>query len=278
MFQTPCEGQFVNTNGCFLPPPPLFFLTSFLPLLTIPVLGSGFCPAGAGLSAPISQGPLLVSSFLQEQQDHLNNTARTVALRTGLTVAADVIGVDFKPGKWQTCSQYALGMVYCITSRHAEHWERLQSGADSWWANVVLSCFFWSLLLRFPPIPVTDTVMMEEAAPSVAPPAPPASISLEREQQYRKVGLTKEVLSVHTQKEEQAFLTRFKDLSQLHVFNFSSGLSWQESSHAGHHADRGKAGLLTGVEEKGGAIRKYPCDESEGQQHSAKREKASKRC
>lgn len=36
-----------------------------------------------------------------------------------------------------------------------------------------------------------------------------------------KRGLTKEVLSTHTQQEEQAFLTRFKDLSQLHLIQSS---------------------------------------------------------
>ncbi|XP_053116627.1 period circadian protein homolog 1 isoform X3 [Hemicordylus capensis] len=77
-----------------------------------------------------------------------------------------------------------------------------------------------------------DIVMMEEAAPSVTP---------DREQQYRKVGLTKEVLSVHTQKEEQAFLTHFKDLSQLHVFN--PPLGWQEMRHGGLRVDRGHRGL-----------------------------------
>lgn len=43
------------------------------------------------------------------------------------------------------------------------------------------------------------------------------------------MGLTKEVLSAHTQQEEQAFLDRFKDLSKLRVFDqtASSALRWQ---------------------------------------------------
>lgn len=82
--------------------------------------------------------------------------------------------------------------------------------------------------------------MMEEATPGATPPAPPASVNPDREQQYRRVGLTKEVLSVHTQKEEQAFLTHFKNLSQLHVFN--SGLSRQEMHQAGPHTERSKPG------------------------------------
>uniref|UniRef100_H9G9I8 Period circadian regulator 1 n=1 Tax=Anolis carolinensis TaxID=28377 RepID=H9G9I8_ANOCA len=92
--------------------------------------------------------------------------------------------------------------------------------------------------------PESDIVMMEEAAPSATPPAPPPNVTPDREQQYRKVGLTKEVLSIHTQKEEQAFLTRFKDLSQVHVFNSSLGLSSQGQAHPGPHANRGKPGLV----------------------------------
>ncbi|XP_060635928.2 period circadian protein homolog 1 isoform X1 [Anolis sagrei] len=87
--------------------------------------------------------------------------------------------------------------------------------------------------------PESDIVMMEEAAPSATPPAPAPNVAPDREQQYRKVGLTKEVLSIHTQKEEQAFLTRFKDLSQVHVFNSSLGISSQGQAHPRPHADRG---------------------------------------
>lgn len=93
--------------------------------------------------------------------------------------------------------------------------------------------------------PESDIVMMEEATPGATPPAPPASVNPDREQQYRRVGLTKEVLSVHTQKEEQAFLTHFKNLSQLHVFN--SGLSRQEMHQAGPHTERRHKGLRHGV-------------------------------
>ncbi|KAB1265656.1 Period circadian protein-like protein 1 [Camelus dromedarius] len=75
--------------------------------------------------------------------------------------------------------------------------------------------------------PESDIIMMEDLpglppgpAPSPAPspmvapdPAPDA---------YRPVGLTKAVLSLHTQKEEQAFLSRFRDLSRLRGLKGSS--------------------------------------------------------
>ncbi|XP_039603048.1 period circadian protein homolog 1b isoform X1 [Polypterus senegalus] len=73
--------------------------------------------------------------------------------------------------------------------------------------------------------PESDIVMMEEAPatpvqPQPAAPASATSQPLDKDSKdpYRKVGLTKEVLSIHTQKEEQAFLSRFKDLSRLRVF------------------------------------------------------------
>uniref|UniRef100_A0A8C3WS55 Period circadian regulator 1 n=1 Tax=Catagonus wagneri TaxID=51154 RepID=A0A8C3WS55_9CETA len=71
--------------------------------------------------------------------------------------------------------------------------------------------------------PESDIIMMDDLpgpppgpapSPTVAPdPAPDA---------YRPVGLTKAVLSLHTQKEEQAFLSRFRDLSRLRGLDSSS--------------------------------------------------------
>ncbi|XP_061446782.1 period circadian protein homolog 1 isoform X2 [Rhineura floridana] len=81
--------------------------------------------------------------------------------------------------------------------------------------------------------PESDIATMEGAVPSATPPAALPSVTPDWEQQYRKVGLTREVLSVHTQKEEHAFLTRFKDLSQLHIFDSSSGLSQAEREPKG---------------------------------------------
>ncbi|XP_013927660.1 PREDICTED: period circadian protein homolog 1-like [Thamnophis sirtalis] len=95
--------------------------------------------------------------------------------------------------------------------------------------------------------PESDIVMMEETAPSATPPAPLPGVTPDREQQYRRVGLTKEVLSVHTQKEEHSFLTRFKDLSQLHVFNSPSRHSWQELHHPRAQDQRGLRCLRPGL-------------------------------
>ncbi|XP_070084254.1 period circadian protein homolog 1 isoform X3 [Equus caballus] len=65
-----------------------------------------------------------------------------------------------------------------------------------------------------------DIIMMEDLpglAPGPAPsPAPSPTVAPDpAPDAYRPVGLTKAVLSLHTQKEEQAFLSRFRDLGKL---------------------------------------------------------------
>ena len=67
--------------------------------------------------------------------------------------------------------------------------------------------------------------------------------SQERES-YKKLGLTKQVLAAHTQKEEQAFLYRFQELSRLSTLkaNCSEYLERQREPTASdgtteHHTD-----------------------------------------
>lgn len=56
--------------------------------------------------------------------------------------------------------------------------------------------------------------IIEDVAESPAPPAPISMVSPSTAEQgaYRKLELTKQVLAAHTQKEEQAFLSRCKEL------------------------------------------------------------------
>ncbi|XP_029783617.1 period circadian protein homolog 1 [Suricata suricatta] len=75
--------------------------------------------------------------------------------------------------------------------------------------------------------PESDIIMMEDLpglAPGPAPsPAPSPTVAPDpAPDAYRPVGLTKAVLSLHTQKEEQAFLSRFRDLSRLRGLDSSS--------------------------------------------------------
>lgn len=65
------------------------------------------------------------------------------------------------------------------------------------------------------------TEIIEDVVESPAPPAQPVSVvsppSQEKEA-YKRLGLTKQVLAAHTQKEEQAFLTRCRELINTRTF------------------------------------------------------------
>lgn len=60
------------------------------------------------------------------------------------------------------------------------------------------------------------------------------------------MGLTKEVLSAHTQQEEQAFLDRFKDLSKLRVFDQTTSSALRYHTPAANPLSRGSRKLLPG--------------------------------
>uniref|UniRef100_A0A8C0FKJ8 Period circadian protein homolog 2 n=1 Tax=Bubo bubo TaxID=30461 RepID=A0A8C0FKJ8_BUBBB len=51
----------------------------------------------------------------------------------------------------------------------------------------------------------------------LAPPSGSAHVNQEKEP-FKKLGLTKEVLAVHTQKEEQSFLNKFKEIKRFNIF------------------------------------------------------------
>ncbi|XP_007556023.1 period circadian protein homolog 2 [Poecilia formosa] len=69
--------------------------------------------------------------------------------------------------------------------------------------------------------PQPESEIIEDVAESPAPPAVPVSMvsppSQEKEA-YKRLGLTKEVLAAHTQKEEQAFLNRCRELHNARSF------------------------------------------------------------
>lgn len=93
---------------------------------------------------------------------------------------------------------------------------------------------FYSVVSTSPPAAATTTISSPapllpppaaspQAASTQAAPPPPAPLPDRESRRGGSVGgcmgLTKEVLSAHTQQEEQAFLHRFKDLSKLRVFD-----------------------------------------------------------
>ncbi|XP_033040540.1 period circadian protein homolog 1 isoform X2 [Trachypithecus francoisi] len=96
---------------------------------------------------------------------------------------------------------------------------------------------------RTGPVPVgtkKDIIMMEDLpglAPGPAPsPAPSPTVAPDpAPDAYRPVGLTKAVLSLHTQKEEQAFLSRFRDLGRLRGLDSSSTAPSALGERGYHH-------------------------------------------
>ncbi|XP_048398313.2 period circadian protein homolog 2 isoform X2 [Stegostoma tigrinum] len=86
------------------------------------------------------------------------------------------------------------------------------------------------------------------------------SVTQEKEP-YKKLGLTKEVLAAHTQKEEQIFLSKFKELSKLKTFE-PSCKSYLEDQNKGCSGDCGSQGFKPGwnpaepVYKKGGKNKK----------------------
>lgn len=84
--------------------------------------------------------------------------------------------------------------------------------------------------------PESDIIMMEDL-PGLAPgPAPtPTAAPDPVPDAYRPVGLTKAMLSLHTQKEEQAFLSRFRDLGRLRGLNGSSMAPSAPGERGCHH-------------------------------------------
>ncbi|XP_041723553.1 period circadian protein homolog 1b isoform X1 [Coregonus clupeaformis] len=104
-------------------------------------------------------------------------------------------------------------------------------------ASVTSQCSFSSTIVHVgDKKPPESDIVMEDAPPIPTlatptpiavidpPPPPPRMTSPPSRRGGLTKGLTKEVLSAHTQQEEQAFLCRFSDLSQLRVFDPASAL------------------------------------------------------
>uniref|UniRef100_A0A8C6UEY9 Period circadian clock 1b n=1 Tax=Neogobius melanostomus TaxID=47308 RepID=A0A8C6UEY9_9GOBI len=109
-------------------------------------------------------------------------------------------------------------------------------------ASVTSQCSFSSTIVHVgDKKPPESDIVMEEAptiptlaAPNTAP-TPSASFG-------GRLGLTKEVLSAHTQQEEQAFLDRFKDLSKLRVFDQTTSSTVHCPTPATNPLSRGNLG------------------------------------
>lgn len=85
------------------------------------------------------------------------------------------------------------------------------------------------------PEPLGDAVASgPESLECPARPVLPCGLSQDQEA-FQKLGLTKEVLAAHTQKEEQSFLLRFREIRKLHVFQ----------SRCHHYLQERSKGLLS---------------------------------
>uniref|UniRef100_A0A8C9TIA9 Period circadian protein homolog 2 n=1 Tax=Scleropages formosus TaxID=113540 RepID=A0A8C9TIA9_SCLFO len=89
---------------------------------------------------------------------------------------------------------------------------------------------------------IEDVAESPAPAATLLPPLPPTP-SQEREP-YKKVGLTKQVLAAHTQKEEQAFLSRCRE--QLHVLSLQTERSLHLPRHRGQPGTSGVRGTKEG--------------------------------
>uniref|UniRef100_A0A8C0FLG6 Period circadian protein homolog 2 n=1 Tax=Bubo bubo TaxID=30461 RepID=A0A8C0FLG6_BUBBB len=79
----------------------------------------------------------------------------------------------------------------------------------------------------------------------LAPPSGSAHVNQEKEP-FKKLGLTKEVLAVHTQKEEQSFLNKFKEIKRFNIFQSQCNYYLQDKPK-GRPGERGGRGQRNGT-------------------------------
>lgn len=102
-------------------------------------------------------------------------------------------------------------------------------------------CFILSILPSVPTEMIEDGPSGAEVIDGqlLAPPSSSAHINQEKEP-FKKLGLTKEVLAVHTQKEEQSFLNKFKEIKRFNIFQSHCNYYLQDKPK-GRPAERGMA-------------------------------------
>uniref|UniRef100_H0WTT0 Period circadian protein homolog 2 n=1 Tax=Otolemur garnettii TaxID=30611 RepID=H0WTT0_OTOGA len=88
---------------------------------------------------------------------------------------------------------------------------------------------------------VEDSVSGPESLDCLVGPSLPCGLNQEKEP-FKKLGLTKEVLAAHTQKEEQSFLQKFKEIRKLNIFQSHCHYYLQERSK-GQLSERTASGL-----------------------------------
>uniref|UniRef100_A0AAR2JH89 Period circadian protein homolog 2 n=1 Tax=Pygocentrus nattereri TaxID=42514 RepID=A0AAR2JH89_PYGNA len=116
--------------------------------------------------------------------------------------------------------------------------------------SITSQCSYSSTIVHVGDKKQPESEIIEDVAESPAPPAPVSVVSPPTVEQgaYRKLGLTKQVLAAHTQKEEQAFLSRCKELCQ----------SWtlQKDGLPGPHASKPGISAAEPTTKRSGRTRK----------------------
>ncbi|XP_038271231.1 period circadian protein homolog 2 isoform X2 [Dermochelys coriacea] len=79
----------------------------------------------------------------------------------------------------------------------------------------------------------------------LVPPSSIIHVNQEKEP-FKKLGLTKEILAVHTQKEEQSFLNKFKEIKRFKIFQSCCNYYLQDRPK-GHPGERGARGQRNGT-------------------------------
>ncbi|XP_053895238.1 period circadian protein homolog 2 isoform X1 [Malaclemys terrapin pileata] len=79
----------------------------------------------------------------------------------------------------------------------------------------------------------------------LVPPSSTIHANQEKEP-FKKLGLTKEILAVHTQKEEQSFLNKFKEIKRFKIFQSRCNYYLQDRPK-GRHGERGARGQRNGT-------------------------------
>ncbi|XP_066508082.1 period circadian protein homolog 2-like [Hoplias malabaricus] len=99
---------------------------------------------------------------------------------------------------------------------------------------------------------IEDGPSVGETADGPTAAVPPAAVSppSQEREAYKKLGLTKQVLAAHTQKEEQAFLNRFRELRGVHAFKADCSLYLErQKGHVTSDAGPPRVGKQAGVTE-----------------------------
>ncbi|KAG7319728.1 hypothetical protein KOW79_016871 [Hemibagrus wyckioides] len=107
---------------------------------------------------------------------------------------------------------------------------------------------------------IEDGPSAGDTAEGPTPATPSATVSppSQEREAYKKLGLTKQVLAAHTQKEEQAFLNRFKELRGVHTFkaDYLEKQKGQATSNAGPSRVGKQGGRAEPATGRGGRNRK----------------------